>query len=122
MQKVTLVQGWIASLDHLIGAGEQRRRHAQADRLGGLEIDRELEFGGLHDRQVGRLGTRWTARVDADDTIRLGDSGSASLRLDVEGPDDVAPLLRFVGDELAESVAEPTSGVLPKSASRALIL
>src|SRR6516165_3427535 len=26
---------------------------------------------------------------------------SASLRLDVEGPDDVAPLLRFVGDELA---------------------
>ena len=25
-----------------------------------------------------------------------------SLRLDVEGPDDVAPLLRFVGDELAE--------------------
>src|SRR5262249_45842167 len=29
-------------------------------------------------------------------------SGSASLRLDVEGPDDVAPLLRFVGDELAE--------------------
>jgi hypothetical protein len=30
------------------------------------------------------------------------DSGSASLRLDVEGPDDVAPLLRFVGDELAE--------------------
>src|SRR5215475_3197979 len=30
------------------------------------------------------------------------DSGSASLRLDVEGPDDVAPLLRFVGDELAK--------------------
>src|SRR5262245_21187062 len=30
------------------------------------------------------------------------DSGSVSLRLDVEGPDDVAPLLRFVGDELAE--------------------
>ena len=30
------------------------------------------------------------------------DSGSASFRLDIEGPDDVAPLLRFVGDELAE--------------------
>src|SRR5262245_10455224 len=30
------------------------------------------------------------------------DSASASLRLDVEGPDDLAPLLRFVGDELAE--------------------
>src|SRR5436309_3426116 len=30
------------------------------------------------------------------------DSGLASLRLDVEGPDDVAPLLGFVGDELAK--------------------
>src|SRR5258708_39741240 len=30
------------------------------------------------------------------------DGGSASLRLDVEGPDDVAPLLDFVGDELAK--------------------
>ena len=29
-------------------------------------------------------------------------SGSGSRRLDVEGPDDVAPLLRFVGDELAK--------------------
>ena len=27
---------------------------------------------------------------------------AASVRLDVEGPDDVAPLLDFVGDELAE--------------------
>src|ERR1700730_7720022 len=30
------------------------------------------------------------------------DGGSVSLRLDVERPDDVAPLLRFVGDELAK--------------------
>src|SRR5262245_7302271 len=32
---------------------------------------------------------------------RLAD-GSASVRLDVEGPDEFAPLLRFVGDELAK--------------------
>src|SRR6516162_1960338 len=30
------------------------------------------------------------------------DGGLASLRLDVEGPDEFAPLLRFVGDELAK--------------------
>src|SRR5215469_4077386 len=30
------------------------------------------------------------------------DGGSASLHLNVEGPDEVAPLLRFVGDELAK--------------------
>src|SRR5262249_6340559 len=31
------------------------------------------------------------------------DSGSTSVRLDVEGSDDAAPLLRFVDDELAEA-------------------
>src|SRR6516225_9388988 len=30
------------------------------------------------------------------------DGGSASLHLDVEGPDKFAPLLRFVGDEFAK--------------------
>src|SRR5262249_15622176 len=38
----------------------------------------------------------------AERALRNIDSGSASVRLDVEGPDDVAPLLRFVSDELAE--------------------
>src|SRR5204863_6091452 len=44
--------------DHLVGAGEQRLRHGEAERLGGLHIDDELELGRLLDGQVGRLRPR----------------------------------------------------------------
>src|SRR5947209_4814214 len=43
------------SLDHLVSAGEERGRHCEAERLGGPEIDRELEFGRRMNWQVGRL-------------------------------------------------------------------
>src|SRR5215831_12924796 len=47
---------------------------------------------------------RWTSapREFAERELWNIDSGSTSVRLDVEGPDDVAPLLRFVGDQLSE--------------------
>ena len=36
-----------ASLDHLIGGGQQRFWDGEAERLGGLEIDRELDLRDL---------------------------------------------------------------------------
>src|SRR5262249_9637143 len=43
--------------DHLVGARQQHRRNFEAERLGGLEIDHQLEFRGLIDREVLGLGT-----------------------------------------------------------------
>jgi hypothetical protein len=42
--------------DDLVGADEQRRRHVEAERLGGLQVDHQLEFHGrLHGQARGRV-------------------------------------------------------------------
>jgi len=38
------------SLDHLVGAGEQRRRHFEAERLRSRKINDQLELRGLQHR------------------------------------------------------------------------
>src|SRR5262245_11820697 len=42
-------------LDDLVSAGEQRRRHRQAEHPRGLGVNDQLELGRLDDRQVGRF-------------------------------------------------------------------
>ena len=39
--------------DHLVGEYEQRRRHVEAKRPCGLEVDPELELGRLLDCELG---------------------------------------------------------------------
>jgi hypothetical protein len=41
--------------DHLVGEHEQVVRNSEAERIGGLEVDNEIEFGRLLDRDIARL-------------------------------------------------------------------
>src|ERR1035441_5125029 len=43
--------------DHLVGAADYRQWDIQPERLGGLQIDDQFDFGNLLDRQVGGLLT-----------------------------------------------------------------
>ena len=56
--------------DHLIGAELHRRQHGEAERLGSLQIDCELELCGLLHRKLRRLGAfRNPASVNSRLTI-----------------------------------------------------
>jgi hypothetical protein len=45
----------VASFDDLVGAGEQRSWHGEAECFGGVEIDYQLIFRRLLDRELGRF-------------------------------------------------------------------
>src|SRR5262249_27186144 len=44
------------SLDHLVGSGEQHRRHGQVEDARGLAIDDHLDLPGRHNRLSGGVG------------------------------------------------------------------
>ena len=58
--------------NHLVRQDEERRRESDPERLGGLEIDHQLELGRLYHWQVGGFGTLENfADVDSGLAIRV---------------------------------------------------
>src|SRR4051812_11357729 len=53
--QIHLSQQHSCSFNHLVGDGKHARWNGDAERLGRLEIDDQIEFGGLHNRQIARL-------------------------------------------------------------------
>src|SRR5262245_49907379 len=68
-----------ASLDHLVGAAGERKRDSDAERPGGLEIEDQLDFRGLHDREVSRLLALENAPgTETGQTVRLRNAASVA--------------------------------------------
>ena len=61
-----------ASFDHLVDAREQRERDGEAERLRSLEVDEQLDLGGLLDREISWLRVfEDTALIDAHLAVRI---------------------------------------------------
>jgi hypothetical protein len=75
--------------DHLVGAAEECQRHTDAKRLRGLEVDAQLDLGGLLDRQVGRLFAFEDAGdITAGEAISVGEIGAVADQ--AAGHDEIA--------------------------------
>src|SRR5262245_42890010 len=67
------------SLDHLVDAANQRQRDGEAERLGGLHVDDEFDFGRLLDRQLGGLlAFENSACIDAERAVRIQNGAAVS--------------------------------------------
>src|SRR5260370_10838853 len=96
--RATCCRSWPISaleplFDHLVGLRQERARHGEPERLGGLEVDHQFEFGRLLDRQIGRLGAvEDLSGVNAD--LAIDRSEARSIADQAAGSGEFSPLVR----------------------------
>src|SRR5437763_4142775 len=97
-----------ALFNDLVGALQQRMRHRETERSGGLQVDRQLEARGLHNRQLGRNG----ALQNASDIIADALTDLAAVRTVAHQPaggDEFGPFVNG-GDTVAASEGDKLIG------------
>jgi hypothetical protein len=67
------VQQTCSLFDHLVGTGDQHRRHLKAERLGGFEVEHQLELDRHLNGKLARL-------LAAQDAVRI--DGGAPIIID----------------------------------------
>src|SRR6266704_3681612 len=81
------------SLDHLVGEREQIVGDFDAERLGGLQVQHELEFGQLKHRQIRGLGPlEDTRRIDAHLVIALSQARAVTHQATGDGAATLPPV------------------------------
>src|SRR5258708_384345 len=114
------------SFDHLVSGGQQRRRNFQAKRFRGLEVDCEVEFGRLLEREFGGIGAVENFLQqprDAPDRfpriVGIGEQGARPRKNAAIGPDGRDSQAQRPSDDRALSLRIPTIGTYGSVFARA---